>query len=144
MNKDVFDEFEFKPITQGLGFHRQATPQTPPQPVPKQFSATTAYYPETTQNPKAKIPPANHTVEAILKTLNEQKKYEITNEKQALKTQNLEEKFVRSHWNFSAVLLDAMLIFSMNLICLIIVLSVTKVDLFLNLLPTHPDSLKLH
>ncbi len=144
-NKDVFDEFEFKPITQGLGFHRNATPEVKAEPKFEMPKSKANFYdfdipkmPKAAPAPMSEPSQSNSTVEAILKTLNDQRKYEIVNEKESLRQVSTAPKYVKSHWNFSAVLLDAMLVFSMNLICLIILLTVTKVDLFLNIF--NPDS----
>ncbi len=143
------DEFEFKPLTEGLGFHKknQEKPTSPKTalkfqaeampdlsiqtPLPRKgFDSTTSL-----KKPAA-TPPANTTVDEILKTLNEKRSVDFSNEKSKLR-EPAPIVYKNSTWDLSASLLDAMLVTAGTLLCLILLLVVTRVDLFANLY--HPD-----
>jgi hypothetical protein len=141
------DEFEFKPLTEGLGFHKKsqdkplAAPKTAlkfqnempdlaiQSPLPRKgFDSTTSL---------KKQPPSNNTVDEILKTLNEKKSVDFTAEKSKLR-EPAPIVYKTTPWDISASLLDAMLVIAATLLCLILLLVVTRVDLFANLY--HPDA----
>ncbi len=164
-NQDPFEEFEFRPINEGLGFHRRnknqaatITPQTSggltPRPVQQQptqqakpaapaFGFTTPLpRPETAQSrPTLNIPSieddsiakAQTAVNEILKNLNQKRQIDFLNE-----TERMNVELRKSRPLFAAAGLDAMLIVAAFLMSMIAMLSITKVDLFLNL--SHPET----
>lgn len=167
---DPFEEFEFKPLTDGLGFHKKkqanpasqaseesfiATPRIKDQglelieesstdplrpPLPRKKAATT-------------LPPtpggltevggdgaSSAAVDEILKTLQKNRRldFEKSTAKQKFTGTATKEEFKKTTFSFSAALLDGMLVVAASLLCMIILLVVTKVDLIGNL--TNPDS----
>jgi len=115
------DDFHFRPLTQGLGFHKRPDTQTARTGMP--------------------VPPATPSateterVEEIFRTLNDRKKYDYLDKPQLTKQslrEPIKETFKPATWDASACLLDAMLVTAASLMCLIILLMVTKVDLFAN------------
>ncbi len=175
-NQDPFEEFEFRPINEGLGFHRRnknqaaaLTPQTSggltPRPVQQStqqptyqqtsqparqqrpvapaFGFTTPLpRPETVQSrPTLNIPSieddsiakAQTAVNEILKNLNQKRQIDFLNE-----TERMNIELRKSRPLFAAAGLDAMLIVAAFLMSMIAMLSITKVDLFLNL--SHPET----
>lgn len=165
---DHTDDFQFKPLTEGLGFHRnhaapgagnQATAttqaaaipvnlptmKTPTLDISDELGLTEILPRKGYEAPKTKasIPSAPfetpNTVDEILKTLSEKRNLDFakTNElKKNLKSTTAVYK--ASTWDFSASLLDFMLVVSAQLFCLILLLVVTKIDLFMNLY--RPDA----
>jgi hypothetical protein len=175
---DIMDEFEFKPLTDGLGFHKK--PQdgsTAKSSSPSQLDAMFGN-PSKSRIPDISTPlPRNSkviaaeptelpttTVDEILKTLQEKKRptaqfssqvssqtkigqskainainaINATDVKTRIDATPEPIKFQPAIWNFSAFVLDFMLILASNLLCLIILLVTTKVDLFANLY--NPDA----
>jgi hypothetical protein len=146
-NHDPFEEFEFKPLTDGLGFHRKATSKLPEMteapakspiytpPLQRKSSIPT---PPPTQAPM----PTTSTVDEILKSLNNRRKYGFE-EKEAGKILNtpIETVYKPTTWDFSAALLDLMLIVATYLGSLILLLVVTKVDLFANIYNADSQSM---
>lgn len=168
-NNDPFEEFEFRPINEGLGFHRKqkvasahsatttsapsaravasSTTQTPSisaksvfnSPLPRAENRT-----ETSTRPQIQIPTieddsiskAQVAVNDILKSLNQKRHMDFV---ESTVKQKMEYK--KSRPQFFASVLDGMLIVSAFLLSLIIMLSVTKVDLFMNL--SHPESSRM-
>lgn len=103
-------------------------------PLPRQGYATPALKKQTPEAPTA------NTVDEILKTLNEKRRYDFTDKKRArISEQEAPEVlFQNSTWEFAASMLDLMLITAGTLLCLIVLLVLTKVDLYANLM--RPDS----
>lgn len=171
-NQDPFEEFEFRPINEGLGFHRRNKNQTAspvtqqvaspsltgltprpvqqptptPQPARPQapaFGFTTPLpRPETASaRPALNIPvieddsiaKAQTAVNEILKNLNQKRQIDFLNE-----TERMSVEMRKSRPLFAAAGLDAMLIVAAFLMSMIAMLSITKVDLFLNL--SHPET----
>jgi hypothetical protein len=160
---DPFEEFEFKPLTEGLGFHKKKS-QSPS--LNLNDSGTSAFSKDLIKNkglelidetegdlrpplPRKKTNPGvnpsgtksekNQAVDDILKTLQKNRRFDFENIPQKnLSTTNAKESFKSSAFNLSAALLDGMLILAASLLCMIIVLVITKVDLIANL--SHPDS----
>ncbi|MFN7454936.1 MAG: metalloendopeptidase [Pseudobdellovibrionaceae bacterium] len=149
---DPMDEFQFKPLTEGLGFHKR----NEQSPEPKNLKASSAQFkldntssadissplPRKTTRTE-KIQPLNNpnsSVDDILKTLNQKRKVDFAENTPT--RQSLREKtpdvYVQSYWDFSASLLDMMLVIAANLACLIVLLLVTQVDLFSNII--NPDA----
>ncbi len=168
------DDFEFKPLTEGLGFHKKSQDKV------KTKGKNDSSFESEKQFPKSKIQyqagdmdlsitPAlprkgfdstaglkrstltdssshsnlnsssSSTVDDILKTLNEKRGLEMSEKSQL--NQPVPIVYKASQWDLSASLLDAMLVTAATLLCLIVLLVVTRVDLFANLY--HPDSNKM-
>ena len=164
---DPFEEFEFKPLTEGLGFHKKKAstaqkaadldssfevtkpgmslnqtglslieeeavdPLRPPLPR-KPATPVMPVVPETS--------PSSSAVDEILKTLQKNRRLDFEN-KSAAKIQQQTtpkvEEYKPDVWNFSSALLDGMLVIAASLLCMIVVLMVTKADLIANL--ANPD-----
>lgn len=164
---DPFEEFEFKPLTDGLGFHKKkASPSSeetaadkssarssvlkdkglelleegsnelrPPLPRKKSTSAIPAAPGSLTE--VGGDGSSNAAVDEILKTLQKNRRLDFENTKTKITATPKAEEYVPTRWNFSASLLDGMLVLAASLLCMIILLVITKVDLIGNL--THPD-----
>ena len=174
---DPFDEFEFKPLTEGLGFHRKEAKlepvgtETSHPPVKKSLLNETLFKNKTMdlmeeeedinfkqplprRSTKVEQPKVNATsvaVEEILKNLQQtpvkntatiarttttviapsQEKTTTNNKKTAPVTQK-SVGYSMDTISFSAFLLDALLILAFGLLCMILMLSITKVDLLAN------------
>lgn len=163
---DPFEEFEFKPLTEGLGFHKKKTPAAKSAVDVDAFQSQNVIKdhgldlieepsidplrPPLPRKAKGHIPeisdtvtpgaPASTAVDEILKTL--QKNRQLDFEKNKSTKQQMAapkaEELKPAVWNFSSALLDTMLVVAATLLCMIILLVITKVDLIGNL--THPDS----
>lgn len=164
ITNDPFEEFEFRPINEGLGFHkRQKTQHTSNQSTtmtagtfstkPEPISNSTTQF--STPLPRPEIRPdisgrksfeiptieddsiskAQTAVNEILKNLNQKKQLDFISDSRSQKAIYRKSKPV-----FFAAILDGMLISAGFLLSMIIMLMITKVDLFLNL--THPESSK--
>jgi len=163
---DPFEEFEFKPLTEGLGFHKKkANAQksadldssfevTKPgkslnqtglslleedavdplrSPLPRKSNAPNPA-PETTGSP------SSSAVDEILKTLQQNRRLDFETKAAAKATAQAAPKtdeYKLDLWNFSSAMLDTMLVIASSLLCMIIVLMITKADLIANL--TSPD-----
>lgn len=169
-NQDPFEEFEFRPINEGLGFHRRNKNQTAnqttqltqttggltprpvqqpasqqPKPMAPAFGFTTPLprTTETVQQNRANlniptieddsIAKAQTAVNEILKNLNQKRQIDFLND-----TERMNVELRKSRPLFAAAGLDAMLIVAAFLMSMIAMLSITKVDLFLNL--SHPET----
>lgn len=140
------DDFQFKPLTDGLGFHKKPSQTIKPKVENKSFidrdlsmlTDLSAPLPRKGEIAKAIIPEINkeNTVDEILKTLNQRKQQDFIETQKTAPVQTQIYKPTRI--DFSAALLDGLLIFAGSLFCLIVLLLVTKVDLFANLY--RPDS----
>ena len=173
--KDPFEEFEFKPINEGLGFHRKpkstltqptanfdsgisiqptrrnldvtGTPLSAPTPsssfqtpLPRQTygpignnvtpSKSTLNIPSIEDDSIAK---AQSAVNEILKNLNQKRQMDF-----AAETEKMQQQLKKSRPLLFAASLDGMLILAAFLMSMIAMLTITKVDLFLNL--THPET----
>lgn len=158
MAVDPFEEFEFKPLTEGLGFHKKkestATPAIEFQASGLDMIHETTTTPEKTSelfNPplprkrtelkiEEKKTPNPSAVDDILSTLNKRRlDVEIEENREALKRLNKKENIVwtTTTANAGAIVLDSMLITASGLLCMIILLMVTKVDLVANI--ADPD-----
>lgn len=187
LSKDPFEEFEFRPINEGLGFHRKSKSQQStiasgfdmggfsPQPTKNSFNiktptaspaATTPTFSsplprnemktETRQEfrteirndyaaPMAKgnyniptieddsIAKAQTAVNEILKNLNQKRQLDFLSE-----TERVNAELRKSRPILFAASLDGMLIVAAFLMSMIAMLTITKVDLFLNL--SHPET----
>lgn len=157
---DPFEEFEFKPITEGLGFHNKKN-TTPAPKRDQDFSfieetITEKNQPSSAFLVKSPLPRESatdsnkfrmreeqshnrttETVDEILRTLNEKKKYDFKETSQSLRNETAPIQFKISYFELSAALLDMMLVTAGFLISMIVLLVVTKVDLISNLM--NPD-----
>lgn len=153
---DPFDEFEFKPITEGLGFHKKQANgnKTSFSQIPSKESvrkpriefALNSMNADIISEPMLRPTPSiknnsktNTTVDDILKTLGERKKYDFTEDLKL--TQNRELLLKPAHFELAASMLDGMLIIASFLSALIVLLVITKVDLFGNLLTPDEDGM---
>ena len=165
VSNDPFDEFEFRPINEGLGFHRKqktqhntqlaqaatamkntatATPANRPfantfaAPLPRQETrpqtSSRGYQVPTVEDDS--IAKAQTAVNEILKNLNHKRQTDFIYE-----TEKQRELLKKSKPFFFAATLDAMLITASFLLSMIAMLTITKVDLFLNL--GHAESSRL-
>jgi hypothetical protein len=142
---DPFEEFEFKPLSQGLGFQQKKQSKQEKRSeyefIEDALTSSgdspliTPTLPR--QRPADKTMPSTDTVDEILKTLNDKKKYDFI-ETASLHQKTATATLTPSVFELSAGLLDAMLIVATFLISMVVMLVVTKVDLFTNLL--NPDS----
>ncbi len=166
LTKDPFEEFEFRPINEGLGFHKKQkaaaatsanfeTLTSRPQPTTRQtfnitdipaapstFSAPLPRYTQTqTGRSNINIPvveddsiaKAQTAVNEILKNLNQKRHLDFATE-----TVRTPEELRKSRPYLFAATLDGMLILAAFLLSMIVMLTITRVDLFLNL--THPET----
>lgn len=156
---DPFEEFEFKPLTDGLGFHKKK-PATSAQENTTNNTAFSNHLikdqglelineaspdplrpPLPRKNRSAEIPAApvgSSAVDEILKTLQKNRHLEFENSKKKITTVATKEEYKTTPWSFSAAMLDSMLVIAASLLCMIILLVITKADLIGNL--TNPDS----
>src|SRR6185312_9233606 len=161
------DDFQFRPLTEGLGFQNKKAATTPePKFTGFQISAAATssaqkaaiptnspaemtsplprkgYSTPTTARTPAPSPsaPTANTVDEFLKTLNDKRRYDFSDKKRARLTDNQapEILYQNSSWEFAASMLDLMLVTAGTLLCLIVLLVLTKVDLYGNL--ARPDS----
>lgn len=158
LDTDPFEEFEFKPINEGLGFHRKpnsnssvtaapsansnvSTPKfMPPLPRPemrseiKKENLNTRFQIPTIEDDSIAV--AQTAVNEILKNLNQKRQLDFIHE-----TEKQKLALKKSKPFLMAATLDGMLILATFLLSMIIMLTVTKTDLFLNL--THAESSKM-
>jgi hypothetical protein len=137
------DDFQFRPLTEGLGFQKKTEKKIERKSFLDMDMAMDLTSPLPRKSSEARLPdtsiparPAQNTVDEILKTLNQKKNFDFADK--ATLTEKPKELFKSTRIDFSASLLDAMLITAGTLFCLIVLLLVTNVDLFANLY--HPDS----
>lgn len=162
-NIDPFEEFEFKPITEGLGFHREQKnlAQKPanmakeilteeaksllstPLPPRKNSSSTSSissvmFEAETNSSLNRSTDVVDEILRNIQSTKTTNKNIQAATQ-EAFKTSGKQVKleFKKSSVLMSAVFLDMMLVFASTLLCLVLLLAVTKVDLLSNL--KNPD-----
>ncbi|MGZ3773669.1 MAG: metalloendopeptidase [Pseudobdellovibrionaceae bacterium] len=167
---DPFEEFEFKPLTDGLGFHKKK-PTTSTQENTTRESTFANHLikdqglelidegstdplkpPLPRKNRSPKIPPSpekiteiggNNSsgpspVDEILKTLQKNRHLEFENSKQKISETATKAEYKKTTFSFSAAILDAMLVIAASLLCMIVLLVITKVDLIGNL--SNPDA----
>lgn len=157
---DPFDEFEFKPLTEGLGFHKKKSETAPEKSEAKskrpesllRDKGFSLLEEEVTNNTLSQPLPrkSRHKIENfeepststtavddILKNLQKNRHFDMENTTAALKNTKTTEEYKPTNWSFSATFLDGMLILASSLLCMIIMLTVTRVDLVANL--KNPD-----
>lgn len=151
---DPFDEFEFKPITDGLGFHKKKAEfkmDSQLDPILKDSGLdlleTDSVDPMSTPLPRKNFAletksiiedsPSASAVDEILKTLQKNKRLDFENKKEtALATPK--EIWSTTTVNGQAVFLDTMLVVAGSLMCMICLLLITRVDLIGSLI--NPQS----
>lgn len=161
MGTDPFDEFEFKPLTEGLGFHQKE--KNPSKSTVGNAQTTSALSglgldfddSAAATNPfKAPLPrkgataakpappvSAKSPVDDILQTLQQNRKLEIEldrKHRQELRQPKTAETWKEARPSLAAIFLDGMLITAASLLCMIVMLTITKVDLIRNL--SNPDT----
>lgn len=156
------DEFQFRPLTEGLGFHGKKETMSAETAIPtasqgsaKAFAKASIPSLDTSLELTSPLPRKNEipavrnqtpsdstatTVDEILKTLNNKRRHEFADKgrTQLQAEETTEVLFQNSKWEFAASMLDLMLVTAGTLLCLIVLLMVTKVDLYANI--TRPDS----
>lgn len=151
---DPFEEFEFRPINEGLGFHKKAKTNLSTAPLAQSIfakSATATNSPFQTPLPRSdtglkrstafqvptveddSIAKAQTAVNEILKTLNQKRQLDFVQD-----TEKERITLKKSKPQLFASVLDSMLVIAAFLMTLILMLSITKVDMILNL--THPET----
>ena len=150
---DPFEEFEFRPINEGLGFHRKGKATTTMSTTPMgTMDLPTIAQPRAAQNTKPTSPfqtplprhdgtqkkstfqiptveddsiaKAQTAVNEILKTLNHKRQLDFASDTEKQKIQ-----LKKSKPQLFAAILDSMLIIAAFLMTLILMLSITKVDM---------------
>lgn len=160
---DPFEEFEFKPLTEGLGFHKKKSKtatanqtveqdvdflsarseskaktqnsleiETAPAdlllpPLPRKRTSPIPSTPESLKESE----PSTKAVDEILKTLQKNRHLDFADKKSPQPAKSPE--LGASTWSFSAALLDGMLVLAFGLLCMIVMLMITKVDLIANI-----------
>jgi hypothetical protein len=157
ISNDPFEEFEFRPINEGLGFHSKQKAQQSPtktstqshaaagatstqfnvnRPTNTSFTAPLPRHDNSNSRQAFQIPTieddsiakAQTAVNEILKNLNQKRHVDFVNENEKYKVE-----LKKSKPFFFAATLDAMLILAAFLMSMIVMLTITKVDLFMNL-----------
>lgn len=158
MTSDPFEEFEFKPLTEGLGFHKKtAKPANNPLNSPKsnelfknrgldliesETSPLQSPLPRKTYAKEdGRLSPHSSAVDEVLKTFQQRPATKATTPQaqtlNKVKSQGRNEDYAPDVISFSAFFLDGLLILAASLLCMILLLTVTKVDLLANL--ARPD-----
>lgn len=154
MGTDPFEEFEFKPLTDGLGFHQKTPPTTTPPLKSRDLDFSDS---PTAVNPfKSTLPRRDSNsstsqtasttapispVDDILNNLHKNRKMEIEldrQQRQELRNPKKTITWKASSPKVSPLLLDGMLITAASLLCMITMLIITRVDLVANL--ANPDT----
>ena len=150
---DPFEEFEFKPLTSGLGFHKKnrteqnqnslnftsasmdlldnplenESPLKPPLPRNNKF-----------QFKAPEMDDSSAAVEEILQTLRSKKTE--TSKPNIMPGKSPAITYKSGFHNISAFVLDGMLVLAATLLCMIVVLSITKVDITASLFSSDPNA----
>jgi len=162
---DPFEEFEFKPLTEGLGFHKKKAAAQKTADLDSSFEVTKPGkslnqtglslieeeavdplrppLPRRSATPsmpmEPETSPSSSAVDEILKTLQKNRRLDFENKSAAKNKQPAPkvDEYRPDVWNFSSALLDGMLVIAASLLCMIVVLMITKADLIANL--ANPD-----
>lgn len=147
MSQDPFDEFEFKPITEGLGFHKKTQKSETPTPLPSLLSSPSVEMPLTQKRIPAPSPVKSSTPNSMTAPKHLETQVQVDDVLESLKNKrqklNFEEKIAQPKTNpapkvitylaslpdFSAIILDTMLVVAGVLASLISVILTLKVDL---------------
>lgn len=156
---DPFEEFEFRPLNEGLGFHKESTSKKAPAPIepalkakilesknePAGASAGATPVLKTALPRKNLKAPASMPLEPLPnadKILAELNRQNLDFKERASQEKSLQQKAAiatpTTSYSLSALILDGMLLTAAFLTCLIILLMVTKVDLMASL--ADPES----
>ena len=130
-DRDLMEEFEFKPLSDGLGFH-QRIQEAKKASVNMINPEVTPTLPRKEDRARA---PASSNIDPFAK-LNERKKLDFT---EVVETKQKQPVTTALPWKATvmdpaAVFLDLMLISAGYLLCLIVLIATTRIDLFANLL----------
>jgi hypothetical protein len=151
---DPFEEFEFKPLTEGLGFHKknkkESTSSMPMNSMGLDIAEESPLRSPLPRQPKAPTPqPMNDSsaaVDEILQTLRSKQVAEqktpaaqMTKPAPAMAAP----KYKPSVSNFSAMFLDFMLVLAASLLCMIVLFSITKADISSTLFGENVDPMIL-
>lgn len=144
---DLLDEFEFRPLSSGLGFHKANSSASDSN---SRFEIKEALpRPNDLRNMPANLSVLNTSSIADLEIeAREKAESSLTKSRPALPdfverkpSDNLDaghgKSWVPSVWEPGAILLDALLVSALFLICLMLLIAVTKIDLFSSL--SQPD-----
>lgn len=145
MSQDPFDEFEFKPITEGLGFHKKNQKTENPVTLPPLLSNPAVEMPLTQKRPLNHIKKPTASAMTPVTTIDTQVQVDDVLESLKSKRQklNFEEKtnppkppvtqklaiYAASTPDVSAIILDSMLVIAGVLASLISIILTLKVDL---------------
>lgn len=156
---DPFEEFEFKPLTEGLGFQNNKKTASPvPAPLERGLPKRDLDFleveepsqsPFTQPLPRPRTPPSTPQqtpvsptpVDDILVSLKRHRrleKEEDTRQRKELRQARPQETWKPTFSKWSPMILDGMLITAASLLCMIITLFTTRVDLLANL--ANPDT----
>jgi len=142
VSQDPFDEFEFRPITEGLGFHKRkesiAEPALPTKPQVTKIvvNSIKGREPATQARPTIEMPITNSTVDSVLDSL--KTKRNALNFEESRTTEPLKGIFQKvaptKAWeaslpDISAIILDSMLVLAGVLASLIVTILITQADL---------------
>jgi hypothetical protein len=150
---DPFEEFEFKPLTEGLGFHKKTKKETKMgfnapgldildsplnPPLPREISRQA-------RNPAPSAPDSSSAVDEILQILRSKKSIadRIPVEAAPLPETATMPKLKPAVSSVNAMFLDSMLVLAGTLLCMIVLLSITKADLGATLLSENPNPIVL-
>ncbi len=135
---DPFEEFEFKPLTEGLGFHkRQQKSQISPVSSMAggnlemlEDSPLNPPLPRQAKNLRIDNDPSDSSVavDEILKTLRSKKITSEAEQKKPMSAPKAAPKYLATTPSLSAMFLDGLLILAGTLLCMIVLLSITKTD----------------
>lgn len=136
-DQDPFEEFEFRPLTEGLGFHNRTTPKEPtltpsanPAPASSSFKMDSAMEGVPSLRPplprKENKLPSPPKVEQVLRSMEKPLDFKEAAKEAAIAT---EEETATANYDISAIILDGMLLTAGFLTCLIVLLMVTRIDL---------------
>lgn len=178
---DPFEEFEFKPLTEGLGFHnkkvdlpsevrasglvkdelKSAVPQKPASMINKTEEPKRTWKTDSAPEVTTPLPRRDEIIEDLVRNFKNPPGKFIEEQKSAFKAPTPTKPYGskataktiapssanrlerETAWEFSPFLIDALLVSAFSLICLIIALYVTKIDLIGSLMAPDADPLLL-
>jgi len=134
MSQDPFEEFEFKPITEGLGFHKRKDPIQESGVTKSTITQITS----DANRPSIEMPITHSTVDSLLDSMKAKRR--PLNFEEPQKTENIKplspkvtppksKSWEASLPDISAIILDAMLVLAGVLATLIVTILTTQADL---------------
>lgn len=139
MSQDPFEEFEFRPITEGLGFHKKKDMTSEPDVLaPVTSNKILSPKMRASDHPSIEMPITNSTVDSVLDSLKSKRKPLTFEEPKALDsaktpvtrvTPTKGKTWESSLPDLSAIILDAMLVLAGVLATLIVTILTTQADL---------------